>query len=925
MTDRSDRAGEAAAETVADSWHEETIPIRPRSTPAEPDVSSVGRIEAPSTEAPDFSEMTVPMRPAFAPPSAPEAPDLSETTAPSQAAFAPPSPEAPELPSVPSAPSTPSAPSAAGAAALGSGAVGALVPGAAGVLGAVQTAAAIGSLAVAGIEAIAGAIAGASEPALPTVRYTFYPDDHADVEWKVRSVRCTQALSSLYELQLGLAVHDLIVNPEELLGASCELIVEREVLTQRVAGIITRVAQIGLANGHQLVDVRVAPALEALTHRFDFRIFQEKSVPEIVKQVMAEGLESYERTVRLALTREYPKREYTVQLGESDYDFCTRLLAEEGITFFFDPTTEREEVVLVDAPEPFEPVETMDGSAVQLAPAGAELRVESVRTFDVVTATGTTSVVTRDYDWTAPGLDVTGESRGRDPRDRDLEAYEYGGASFFAYSEGQRTYGRNDVGPQARLAREARAKVSPRFRGTGDVTGFLPGRTFELKGHARGERDARYLVTSVVHEGACPEVVITDQDGVTAERDRYRMSFECMPAEVAFRPKRRARPRVYGVQTAIVVGPEGEEIHTDPHGRIKVQFHWDREGERNERSSCWIRVAQTWGGAAWGFTFIPRIGMEVIVAFVDGNPDRPIVVGCVHNGVNPHPRDLPGEKTRSVIRTATTPGGPSAGHNELSFEDAAGNEEVYLFAQKNLREEVQNDHATTVGANQSNAVTGDRSTSVSGSHSESVSGGQSVSVGGTRGVSVTGDQTHTLSANRTATISSNDTLTVGGTRGVDVTGQVTETYKAGHRRKVTGRSHHSTVGERIDTVTTSWLGKADVQLQLRQGPTTITMAGTNVTVDAAGNVEIKNPGCSLKISGGELAIEAAASVSIKVGGSEIKLTDGNIEVVGASNVKVESGGSSVSLTPGGIESSAGAISSTASGGHVIGGSPVEIN
>jgi type VI secretion system secreted protein VgrG len=216
--------------------------------------------------------------------------------------------------------------------------------------------------------------------------------------------------------------------------------------------------------------------------------------------------------------------------------------------------------------------------------------------------------------------------------------------------------------------------------------------------------EQRYVVTRVEHEGVAPEELLQGTHDDPRVTDRYKNRFQCVPVETPWRPSRNApRPVIAGLQTALVVGPAGEEIYTDEHGRIRVQFHWDRHGRRDAHSTCWIRVIQgPWSGAGWGFQFIPRVGMEVAVSFLDGDPDRPVVTGALYNGQNRVPHALPAEKTRSAIRTQSSPN--SQGYNELRFEDRAGAEEVYVHAQRDLVEEVLHCHSTRVGATQQNVV-----------------------------------------------------------------------------------------------------------------------------------------------------------------------------------------------------------------------------
>src|SRR3989441_2894407 len=236
-----------------------------------------------------------------------------------------------------------------------------------------------------------------------------------------------------------------------------------------------------------------------------------------------------------------------------------------------------------------------------------------------------------------------------------------------------------------------------RRQGTGETNcaRLTPGHTFEIGGHPRKDYNGKYLIVGAQHHGSQPQALGREGAGSASS---YSSSFTCIPADVPYRPPRiTPRPMAQGAQTAVVVGPSGEEIHTDEHGRIKVQFHWDREGKKDENSSCWIRVAQPWAGPKWGSLFIPRIGWEVVVEFMDGDPDQPLVTGSVYHADNPPPYSLPGDKTKSTIMSNSSKGG--GGSNELRFEDAKGSEEIYLHGQKDWNVVIENDESDTIGGN----------------------------------------------------------------------------------------------------------------------------------------------------------------------------------------------------------------------------------
>lgn len=580
---------------------------------------------------------------------------------------------------------------------------------------------------------------------LPLVRYSFEVLGVAEAGWRVRRFELSEGISEPYECVLELAGEVWTNDVASLVGASCLVKVQRDAVTRRLCGLVTRVERLGTMIDHVLARVHVRPALAALAQRRDSRVYQGQSVPEIVESLLARGLGPYQRSVRLELDRTYEEREYCVQYSESDLDFARRLMSEEGIYFFFDHAGDQEVLVLTDLDERCPRYEPTNGTAVPMVGPEADqelLSHETIRRLEVGRQSRSTGVVLRDFDWTRPELDLTCKLGGPDEKGRDREVYDYPSSQAIAgYDPGHRAYSRDEGAVRARL-RQEQLDTGTRFaEGESNVTGLCAGMVLEVGDPSLAELGTRYLITKLEHRGSAEEEIQHQRADSRAEH-RYWNRFTCASHELPYRPPVLARPVMPGPQTAIVVGPAGEEIHTDEHGRIKVQFHWDRQGARDDHSSCWVRVAQVMGGAGFGFLFLPRIGMEVVVQFLDGNPDRPLVTGCVYNGLNSPPCYLPAEKTRSTIKTSSSPG--NAGSNELRFEDAAGNEEVYLHAQKVLTEVVEQNHSMTVGGDQTVAVKGNQSNMVHGSQTVTVRGNQSVTVVGDQSLTVIGNQSLTI-------------------------------------------------------------------------------------------------------------------------------------------------------------------------------------
>jgi type VI secretion system secreted protein VgrG len=464
-----------------------------------------------------------------------------------------------------------------------------------------------------------------------------------------------------------------------------------------------------------------------------------------------------------------------------------------------------------------------------------------------------TKLAMRNFNWTAPSVVI--EAEQGEAKSPLVETYHHDRLppTLYDYTDGDGYQG-NDANAQSQLRRELDASGELVLNGYGDVIGLSAGGRFELKEHVLA---GEYLLTMVNHSFSI--------DDVTA----YTTSFTCIPVSTPYRPQRRTpKPRVPGLETATVVGPSGQEIHADKHGRIKVQFHWDREGENDDHSSCFIRVVQPWAGAGWGFVFLPRIGMEVTVAFIQGDPDRPIITGTLYNGENLTPYEMPDEMTKSTIRTQSSPGGD--GYNELSFEDKAGEEEVFLQAQRNLRELVKNDHGTRVENDQTLDVIGNQTTTIG--EDEPRDATQTITVYGDKIEDVTGNFDETI-------IEGNFTQTVS-------KGDFDQTLDEGHFTQTISKgdfTHIVSEGGFSCTVGGEWKTEANKKVTLKS-------AEENVEVASAKKMDLKAGG-DFKLKGdakGE--IELTDELKIKVGSASITITSsGDIELKGA-NIKINGDG-----------------------------------
>lgn len=703
------------------------------------------------------------------------------------------------------------------------------------------------------------------------------------VQWGVQHAMLEEQLNEPYTLALKLTSDTMMAEPVQMLGQPVQLTIIRGSAVRMVTGIVTSVKE-GSTNPQTIATfVVVRPALEALRHRVNTKIFQQKTVPQIIEEVLGEGLGRYGRSIDNRLSRAYRTCDYRVQYNESDFSFCERLMEEEGIVYWFECEGETETMVIADAPDKYGTIESIHSPTLEFTEyssnvGGHEYVGEMFMTSQVLP----TKMAMRHFDWNRPSFLHEGASADAPAGDTpngafvapDREVYEHDTYPL-TFEPGSTTYA-NDKDDQVSIRREAAKHDARVASGWSSVFGMRVGATFSLMGHTRAELDGEYLVTAVSH----------DFSGSA----HYRNDFWCIPKDVVFRPRRvTPRPRIPSIQTATVVGPTGEEIHTDEHGRIKVQFHWDRLGTLDEHSSLWVRVMQPWGGTGWGFFFIPRIGMEVVVNFVDGDPDRPLVIGSVYNGENPPPLSLPDEKTKSTLKTNSSLGG--GGFNELRFEDKAQNEEIYCHAQKDYNEVVENDHSTlihhdqtnTVDNNQTEIIHVDQTMTVNRHRTKTVVGNETTTVQGNRTESVTGNETISIASNRTESVTGNETISVASNRSESVTGN--ETIGLGANRSVSvaasdilsigGSRKMSVGGSVVDSITAAYQQTV--------------LGAHNVTV---GGLKAEEVGLIYKIGAGiDYTVDAGSSIKLKTGSSEIELkSDGTINIKG---VKIEINGKSL--------------------------------
>lgn len=577
------------------------------------------------------------------------------------------------------------------------------------------------------------------------------------------------------------------------------------------------------AERYQLV---LRPWLWWLTLASNNRVFQNLATSDIVTTVFkAHGFTDF----RLSLTGSYEPREYCVQYGETDFAFVSRLLEEEGIFWFFTHEEGKHTLVLADSNDAFPPIP--NGPEVPHLGQGIGVReLHGIRAaqYCLQAVAGTYSAT--DYEFTTPSTSLYSQAQA-----------EAGPRAQYEHPGGYTAKARGDALTKQRV--DGLRSQEKRLIGESDCRWLVPGHWFTLTGHDDASLNIDWVLTSVTHE---------------ADHEHYRNRFEAIPKATAYRPPRiTPKPRMH-TQTARVVGKAGEEIWTDQYGRIKIQFPWDLEGKNDEASSCWVRVVLPWSGKGFGMQFIPRIGQEVIVTFIDGDPDRPLVTGCVYNGDNTLPYALPDNQTQSGIKTNSSKGG--GGFNELRFEDKKDAEEVFLQAQKDLKVNVLNDSTATIGHDETLTVQNARTRTVKegdetvtlekGKRSVTIqTGSDTLDVKDTRTVKVGADQTHSTGGNYSHQVSGNFELTVDGNLTIKVSGTLT-LQSGGSLTLKTDADLAAQAGTSVtSTAGTSLTNQAGTSLTNKAGTTLTNDAGVSLTNKAAAEQTVDGGGM-LTLKGG---------------------------------------------------------------------------
>lgn len=718
----------------------------------------------------------------------------------------------------------------------------------------------------------------------------------------LRSFQGDEAISRLFTLDLELLSEDPSIAYDDIVGKS---------VTVRMAladgsprywnGYVSRFVQAGQDDTAAVYRARVVPWFWFLDQTADCRIFQNKAVPEIVKQLFKEYNYS---DFEFRTSGDFVRRDYCVQYRESDFNFISRLLEEEGIFYFFEHEEKKHILVFGNDPVAIKPCPDQPKARYEGGAGGwqdddviVEWHQEQLFRPGVFTAT--------DYNFETPATNLLSSATGKEK----WEVYDYPGE-----------YARRGEGDQlVRVRLQENQMAHSIARGVSDCRAFSVGYKFKLVDHFRDDLNQEYALTALHHSG---KHHVGYSSGSTAAIDPvYENTFECVPATTTIRPPRRTPvPVVQGCHTAVVVGPSGEEIFTDKYGRVKVQFHWDREGKRNENSSCWIRVSYPTAGKAWGGIQIPRIGQEVIVDFLEGDPDKPIITGRIYNAGQMPPYDLPGKGMVSGFKSNSTKGG--GGYNELAFDDTKGNELIRVHGQYDMDTVIEHDERRHVINDRHKNIDKNETSTIGVNRTEKVGSNEDITIGANRTEKVVANETISIGSNRTETVGSNESVTVALTRTRNV--GVNEMVNVGGAQEITigglqaltvGLARAKTIGvsELVNIGTTQTVNVGAAQtisvgaaqtVSVAAAQTTTIGAGQTISIGAdlaetiaANHTESVGADRSASVTGGDTtqvgktyALTAADEISLTTGDASIIMKkDGTITIQGK-NITIKASG-----------------------------------
>jgi len=637
----------------------------------------------------------------------------------------------------------------------------------------------------------------------------------------------TEQLGRLFEYKLELASEDYQIKPESIVGENVSIrlnLGDKDV--RYFNGHVSHFTQ--LTSSGQLARYRatVVPWFWFLTRTADCRIFQEKTVPDIIEQIFRDR--GFTNNYDKRLSCEYRKLEYCVQYRETDFNFISRLMEQEGIYYYFEHENGKHSLVMADSHSAHKPYSNFNKLTYHPSDKGPTTE-ECISDWFVETHLQPGSYAINDFYFKKPQTPLFAKSNASGSADQggsknSYEIYDYPG-DYTTYNDGTE-YARKRI-------EELQAKYQVAIANS-DSRGICTGYLFELSDHPLADQNQEYLITSANYKIQGDDIFSA---GAAASECIFSCSFTAIKSSKAFRsPRITPKPTISGPQTAFVVGPAADEICTDEFGRVKVKFHWDRYSKADENSSCWIRVAQVWAGKKWGAMYIPRIGQEVIVEFIEGDPDRPIITGRVYNAKAMPPYDPKNNPTMSTIKSNSSKGGE--GFNEIRFEDKKGEEQIFIHGENNMDVRVEKDSMTWIG--------NDQHLVVKANVKEHVEKNTSIKVDGDRKTVVKGDENLTVESDRRTTVKGKENLVV--------KGDVAEEFSGDHHEKTTGDIYLQ--GKNI-------VIEADTNITIKVGQSYVAIANDGIKIGSLGNIELEATGQASMNGTGGLSLESVAMTELK--------------------------------------------------------------
>jgi len=633
-------------------------------------------------------------------------------------------------------------------------------------------------------------------------------------ELLLTSIEGVELISSLFQFQLSALSSNLEIKPEDLIGKPITASINNKI--GRVFNGFVSHFSFGesKSSGFREYHITMVPWLWFLGKTEGRRIFQNLNTKDIVGQIFSDlGFNDFDFKANGGSVREY-----CVQYNESDLDFVLRLLEEEGYACYFTHEASKHTFVIVDKANAYE-----ECPESNLTYAKGSSPQAGIHVWQHVYEFRKGGWTLNDYNFKEPNKNLMAETKSKSKFAKNGKFKHYSYSDLYDFGSGAKLV-------KVRMeAEEARINT---IEGQSNCSSFYAGGFFKLDQHEAKSEKGSYLLLAV-HHSAHDSSYHTGQN---SEDTDYRNSFTCMPSDIHYRPmQNHIRPVMKGPQSALVTGPSGEEIYIDDLGRIKVQFIWDRDGQKDENSSCFLRVMQSWAGNGWGTSFIPRIGHEVIVSFVDGDPDRPIVTGTVYNGNNKPPYP---SKTQSGIKTRSTKNATAANFNELRFEDKKGSEQVYIHAEKNLDTMVENDQTLTVDNDRTKQIKHDEKLTIGNDRTKTVKHDENSTIENDRNKTVKNNQSETIDSNKTIEVGKDHRESVAGHMTINVDKDLKESIKGKYLEDVTKEYslHAKTITMDADEKIIIKTGSAQIVMKSNGD---ITISGKNINLKGSANIVIK--------------------------------------------------------------------------------------